>query len=405
MRILIHGLNFAPELTGIGKYTGELASFLAAQGHLVHAVTTPPYYPQWRISPGYSGWVYRTEQWQGVSITRCPLWVPRKPSGIKRVLYLASFALTSFPVLINEVRWKPEIWINIVPAIASAPFSLTAARLAGSKTWLHVQDFELDAAVKLKMLPKSSFILRLTQRIESACLRRFDRVSTISQRMLEHLWQKGVPPGKTVLLPNWVDVKTIYPSSQPSPLRDLLGLGSDECLVLYAGNMGEKQGLEVLIKAACMLQNENKITFVLCGEGAVLDLLVEKAKGLPNVRFLPLQPIEKLNDLLNAADIHVLLQRANAADLVMPSKLSGMLASGRPVIAAARPGTELFQIVSQVGVTVPPEDVEALVKAILELQKNHAKRAQLGLRGPKFIEQNWEKERVLANFLKEIRAI
>lgn len=405
MRILIYGLNFAPELTGIGKYTGELAAYLANHGQQVRVVTTPPYYPHWQIASGYSGWAYRKEQYQGAEVIRCPLWVPRKPNGIKRVLYLASFALSSLPVMIFQVWWKPDVVINIAPAIATTPFALLIARLSGGCAWLHIQDFELDAAIRMQILPGLSAVSRWLQASESWLLKKFDRVSTISQRMQEALIRKGVPEDKTVLLPNWVDDQAIYPLESASAYRLEWGIDPEEVIILYSGNMGEKQGLEVLIEAAVQLQAEKKIRFVLCGEGAARAGLESRVAGLSNVRFLPLQPVERLNQLLNAADIHVLTQRACSADLVMPSKLAGMLASGKPVIATARPETELGQVVQQVGFLVPPEDPAALVKAILHLRDCPEVRMELGERGRQYIENHWTKEKVLLQYIHDLQFI
>ena len=144
MRVLIVGINFHPELTGIGKYTGELAAYLDGRGHQIRVITTPPYYPHWQVQPGYRGWQYRQEKWQGVWVFRCPLWVPRRLSGIKRLLHLLSFALTSFPVLLGQCSWRPNLILCIAPTFFNAPFALFTARLSGAKAWLHIQDFELD---------------------------------------------------------------------------------------------------------------------------------------------------------------------------------------------------------------------------------------------------------------------
>ena len=107
-KILIIGINFSPELTGIGKYTGELATSLFENNHEVHVVTAPPYYPYWQVQVGYKSWQYRQEIWQGIKTYRCPLWVPRRPSGWKRLLHLFSFALSSFPVMLSQIFWRPE---------------------------------------------------------------------------------------------------------------------------------------------------------------------------------------------------------------------------------------------------------------------------------------------------------
>src|SRR5665811_649755 len=138
MRILIVGINYAPELTGIGKYTGEMAEWLVTQGHAVRVVTAPPYYPEWHIGNAYSAWRYHFEEMNGVNIWRCPLWVPAKPSGLKRLIHLASFALSSFPVILGQILWKPDVVIAIEPPLTCAPVSLLVSRLAGAKAWLHI---------------------------------------------------------------------------------------------------------------------------------------------------------------------------------------------------------------------------------------------------------------------------
>jgi colanic acid biosynthesis glycosyl transferase WcaI len=351
MRLLIVGLNFHPELTGIGKYTGEMAAYLNRQGHQVRVVTTAPYYPYWKTQPGYQWWNYRYEAWSGVDVYRCPLWVPRQPSGLKRLLHLFSFALSSFPILLGQLRWKPDLVLCIAPAFFSAPFAWLAARLSRAKTWLHIQDFELDAATSLGMLRADHLLARWAARGEGWLLARFDRVSTISERMLARLLQKGVNSERTVLFPNWVDTNEIFPlQASPSSLRETLGIPADCTIILYSGNMGKKQGLESLVLAARELQAHSNLRFILCGDGAARPELEMAARDLSNVQFLPLQPPETLNLLLNSTDIHILPQRADAADLVMPSKLLGMLASGKAVIATANPGTEIGNVVGQTGV-------------------------------------------------------
>jgi colanic acid biosynthesis glycosyl transferase WcaI len=399
LKILIVGLNFHPELIGIGKYTGELATYLVGSGHQVRVITAPPYYPHWRVQPGYSGSQYRWENWQGVGVIRCPLWVPGKPSGVKRVLHLLSFALSSFPVLLGQCYWKPDLVLCIAPSFFNAPFALFAARLSGAKAWLHVQDFELDAAASLGMLPAGNLIANSAGWVERWLLRRFDRISTISNRMLERLAQKGVASEKTFLFPNWVDTRLIFPlSASQISLKKELRIPDDKIIVLYAGNMGRKQGLEIVIETARRLQTQAKIYFVLCGDGAVQSGLVRDAEGLANVQFLPLQPLEKLNQLLNIADIHILPQRADAADLVMPSKLSGMLASGRAVIATANLGTEVAEVVGQLGVVVPPQDALALTDAILELANDPDRMRSFGQKGVSWVVANWSKEKALNDF-------
>ncbi len=161
MRILIYGLNFYPELTGIGKYTGELAAYLAAKHHEVRVITAPPYYPQWKVNKPYRSWQYLQEKWEGVEVFRCPLWVPGNPSGVKRLLHLGSFVLSSFPVLLGQSKWKPNIILNIAPSIFTALPTLIVSKICSATTWLHIQDFEMEAAFNLGILRGSSWFLEI----------------------------------------------------------------------------------------------------------------------------------------------------------------------------------------------------------------------------------------------------
>jgi colanic acid biosynthesis glycosyl transferase WcaI len=404
MRILIVGLNFHPELTGIGKYTAEMAAYLGDAGHQVHVVTTAPYYPEWTVQAGYRGWGYQREDWQGMTVYRCPLWVPRKPTGLKRLLHLLSFALSSFPVLLGQVFWRPDVVVCVAPAFFSVPFAWIAARLSAAQAWLHIQDFELEAATGLGILRADQFLVRWAGSVESWMLMRFDTVSTISERMLSRLKEKGVKPDRAYLFPNWVDTDSIFPlTDPPESLRQIFDLPPDKFIVLYAGNMGIKQGLETLLGAARELLQRPEILFVFCGQGSARDGLEHASRGLPNVRFLPLQPLEKLNQLLNSADVHLLPQKSDAADLVMPSKLSGMLASGKAVIATADAGTEVGSVVSQVGVIVPPGDPVALARAILELSESPATRTLLGEKGRAYALEHCNAARVLERFHAQLR--
>ena len=396
MRILIYSINYFPELTGIGKYNAEMAEWLADHGHEVAIITAPPYYPWWQVQSPYRFWAYHTDQINKVKVYRCPLWVPRKPTGIKRLLHLFSFALTSIPLLLSQLYKRPDVIVVLEPALFCAPAALGLARLSGTRIWLHVQDFEVDAALGLGIV-KARVVGRAAKKFEQWLMNCFDRVSTISDSMLNRLATKGVEQGKRVLFPNWIDAKDVFPLGRASTYRVELGIGDGKCVALYSGNMGEKQGLEILLEAAKALQAESGLLFVLCGEGPAREGLMQMGAGLQNVRWLPLQPIEKLNELLNLADVHLLPQRADVADLVMPSKLLGMLACGRPVLATAHPGTQLAKVVSSCGKVVEPGNTQEVVQGLLELLHSPQVRAALGS-AARQAAQAWDKEKVLSGF-------
>jgi len=377
MRILIYSTYFPPVQVGNGKYAGEMASWLSARGHEIRVVTAPPFYPAWKVMDGYSGAHYRRERWQGIQLWRCPIWVPRRQTGLKRILHLLSYTLSSTPVMLRQVFWKPDVVFLMTPPIFCALPAILTARMAAARSWLHLQDFEVDVAFETGLLHRPA-LRRAAVWIERQLMRGFDRVSTISRNMLSRLAAKGVADENCVLFPNWVDSEEIRPLAGRNTFRDKLGLADEVTVALYSGSMGEKQGLETVLDAARSLTGEPSLRFVMCGEGATRKRLIEEYRDLKNVIWLPLQPVEVLNDLLNLADIHLLPQRVDVADLVMPSKLTGMLASGRPVVATAMRGTQVDEVVKRCGIVVPPGDAQALGAAILRLAKENDERLRLG---------------------------
>ena len=394
MRILIYSANFAPEPTGIGKYSGDMAHWLADRGHEVRVVAAPPYYPAWKIDGDYAWPPFRREQWRGVDVWRAPLWVPQSPNGFTRIAHLLSFAVSSFPIMLWQVFWRPELVLTVAPAFVCAPTALLTGRLCRAKAWLHLQDFEIDVAFGLGLL-KGKLLRRIILRMERWVLQRFDTVSTISGRMVERLLTKGVARDRTRYFPNWVDISRARQVPAKDSYRNELGIANDAVVALFSGSLAGKQGLMVIPIAADLLKSNSNIVFLICGDGLMKFRLESAVAGLRNVHLLPLQPSERLSELLATADIHLLPQSPDAADLVLPSKLSGMLASGRPVIATCNPGTEISEIVSQCGIVVAPQDGAALALAISKLAGDTALRLALGQRARELAESNFERNAVL----------
>ena len=367
-----------------------MARWLAARGHEVDVITAPPYYPEWRLAAGFRN-RYQTEKpLANLTIHRCPLYIPATHSGLRRVLHLSSFAMSSVGPIVLAATRQPDIIFTVEPTFFAAPVALLAASLAGAPAWLHVQDFEVDAAFDLGLLPAGGLLQRFALGLERWFTCRFDRVSSISARMVKRAIAKGVPPSRATLFPNWVDPDTIVPvcPSEPNVLGEQLGL-EGKLVLLYSGNMGEKQGLDCLPPLARALVLTPRAHCVFCGDGAFRPELEALLAGLPNVTLLPLQPPDRFNDLLNLAAIHLLPQKADVADLVMPSKLTGMLASGRPVLAMASPGTQVAQVVSGVsetgdrlhppcGLVTASGDLDALIEAARTLLGDEALRRSLG---------------------------
>lgn len=286
-----------------------------------------------------------------------------------------------------------------------APAALVASSMCKANAWLHVQDFEVDAAFELGILPAGP-LRKIVLAIERQLMRSFDCVSTISPNMLARVIAKGVRSDNAFLFPNWADTNLIYPLDSPSlTLRAEFGIPSDAVVALYSGNMGEKQGLDIVLEAATQLSDNPSIHFVLCGDGAARDRLQRDFAHLHNVSWLSLQPIERLNELLNLADIHLLPQRAEAADLVMPSKLTGMLASGRPVVATAQQGSQLAEVVQGRGLIVEPGDLAAFTEAILRLVQSPEQRIAMGKLARTYALDNLSAESILSAMNNKLTAM
>jgi colanic acid biosynthesis glycosyl transferase WcaI len=269
---------------------------------------------------------------------------------------------------------------------------------------LHIQDFELDVAFNQGQL-KSKVLSKFLFWFERALFSRYDRVSSISEKMLQRLLTKGVEGKNIRSVPNWVDLGHIrVESSRGSDFRAALGIDKDHTVVLFSGSLGRKQGLSVVPELANLLKSETQIVFVICGSGPMKEELEGLCKSLNNVRMMPLQPVERLSELLSMADIHFLPQSADASDLVMPSKLSGMLASGRPVIATSAPDTEIAAVLKNCGLVLKPGDLEGLAAAIIYLSRNPDERAKLGAAARNFAEGHFEKDRVLERLDSDLKA-
>lgn len=413
MRILLYSLNYSPEPVGIGKYSGELASWLAGQGHEVKVICSPPYFPHWRVGLNAQACdsqyrnSYNVEFLDGVTVIRCPLWVPTCPSGFKRLLHLASFACSSFFPLFRQLRWRPHVIITVVPALFCAPSTLLFRHFCGpeTKAWLHYQDLELDAAFELGML-RGKHLRLLAERCESSLIRNFNIVSSISQAMVFRLQEKGLATWRSHLLPNWVDLDKIYPQSchehAQNIYRRTFNIDPKTTVLMYSGSMNRKQGLELLVTVIRRLKHRRDLLWLLAGEGPTKIDLLNACQGMKNVQVLPLQPLEHLNDWLNIADVHLLPQKRAAADLVLPSKLLGILASGRPVIACSPLGSELGYLASEAGSCVPPDDVDAFASAIESFANDPQLRIRKGAQARRFAEQNFGRESVLKEFQRKL---
>ena len=401
MKILIYGINYAPELTGIGKYSGEMGAFFAAAGHEVEVITAPPYYPHWAVDEAYRGRGWHREEREGVTVLRCPLYVPGEVTGARRIVHELSFLLSSLRWWIPRYFRRYDVILVVSPPFHLGFPALLHKWLRGSRVVNHIQDLQVDAARDLKII-RNRALLRLLEGAERFLLRRMTRVSTISSGMRDKIIAKGVPADRLLMFRNWVDGKTVRPVAREDSLRGEWGYGPADKVVLYAGNLGEKQGLPNVLDLAARLRDRRPdVRFVIVGEGGTKEALVRRAaaEALTNVRFLPLQPLDKLAASLGSADAHLILQLRGAADLVMPSKLTNILAVDGHALITAEPGTTLYDETARyrLGTLAEPENLDAMEERLLAILDGHCAGDADG--ADHYVEHQLNKTQILSAYL------
>ena len=370
-RILLLGGNYVPEPTGIGKYNGEMVDWLSKEGYECGVITSYPYYPYWKTQPPYekkSFWFTREESFANstqVNVYRCPHYIPKKPSGMKRIVSDLSFFISAFcQLFILLFMKKYDYVIAVVPPFQLGLLGVLYRWIKGAKFIYHVQDLQIEAARELHMI-SSKLLLKIMFGIEKIILSKADHISSISDGMIRKIIAKCNKP--VISFPNWVDTVTFHPISKRSELKVKFNFSPSDKIILYSGAIGEKQGLESILYAAHELKDPN-IKFIICGSGPYKERLSDlmKKMQLQNVIFLPLQPKEKFNEFLNMADLHLVVQKNNANDLVMPSKLSTILSVGGLALVTAPKESSLYEIISRhkMGILVEPENEKALIESI-----------------------------------------
>lgn len=378
-RILFIGYNFSPELTGIGKYSGEMMQWMAEKGHQCTVLTAYPYYPHWAVQEPYRKYRfwYKKEKQNYASggqltVMRCPMYVPKNPTGIKRMLLDTSFSMTAFTALLPLLFKEKYNWvISIAPSFQFGLLGVFYKKLKGAKHVHHIQDMQIEAAQDLGLI-RSRKLLKILFGVERYIYRNTDVISSISDGMMKRIERKAQ---KSIsFFPNWTETNKFFPLDHNAQLKEQFGFKRNDFVVLYSGAIGEKQGLEAILNSAQSLAPHGTLQFIICGTGPYRTVLEEKAQQmqLKNIHFMPLQGKEHFNDFLNMADLHLVIQKERASDLVMPSKLTTILAVGGLALITANQNSTLHQVVSKhkMGILVDAENQEALNEGILTGLKN-----------------------------------
>jgi colanic acid biosynthesis glycosyl transferase WcaI len=363
--------NFSPELTGIGKYNGELADYLHSIGHSVQVVTGYPYYPQWEVLKGYKNRWFTYESINSVSVCRCPLYVPKKPSGAKRILQDLSFFISSF----CAVTWimlkgqKHDFFLAVAPSFMNGFIGIWY-RLFNPKTKLiyHIQDLQVDAARELGIIKNKHLLWGLTT-TENFIFNKSNVISTITPGMKKKIVSKGISASKIISFPNWTETKVVTNDLKNYSSLEELSIPLNKKIVFYSGSIGEKQGLEMLFDVADIAHKQlPDVVFLFSGEGPYTNKLkaLSLNRHLKNVFFISLQPWDIYKQLIDLSTINLVIQRSTASDLVMPSKLLSILGFGALALVTAEKNTSLYALIveNNLGVVVKPEDFKSMYLAI-----------------------------------------
>jgi colanic acid biosynthesis glycosyl transferase WcaI len=397
LRILFLSINYWPDQTGIAAFNIWRCEYLASRGHKVTICTGPPYYPEWRVPEGYRNKLFQREQRNGVTILRSWMFVPQRLNTKKRILHEASYLASSFARALGA--GKPDLIFVVSPPLG---LGLTASAL--SRLWdvpfvFDVEDLQPDAAAELGML-KGKRVLRALYRVEKMAYDRAALVSSITEGMRQRIVQKGIDAEKVILLPARADstLYTLRERRSAAEFRSKHGL-EGKIVVSHSGNMGVKQGLEVILEAAERSRERDELRYLFVGDGAMRAQLEERARSraLKNVTFLPVLEQGEFEQMLVATDVALITQQRTVSDIVFPSKTVTLLSAGCPVVASVNSGSEVARVIqrSAAGVVVEPEDAEVLLRAIVDLAGRGETRAAMSERARAFAEESWDERRTL----------
>jgi colanic acid biosynthesis glycosyl transferase WcaI len=413
MRVVVWGINYAPEITGIAPHNVALCEFLLGQGADVEMVTTFPYYPAWKKNPQDRHLLFRIDRVNGVPVHRCWHFVPAQVSAWKRIIHEATFVMTSTLRVLSLPR--ADVYVIASPPLLLGMAAWFVTLFKRAPFIFHVQDLQPDAAVGLGML-KTGWLTRALYWLEEFAYKHAARVSGISEEILAAFRRKGVLEVKLILFPNAIAL----PSEADFPTRGRFrakhGFSADEFLAIYAGNLGIKQGLDILLEAAALLRAERNIRIVIAGDGAMREALEHetRSRDLANISLLPLQFGEDYKELLVDADVSLITQQSGSGNAFFPSKLLVTLAYASPVITVADEGSALAEAVREGGfgrnlTPGKPAEVASSFRELAggPLRNNETDRQLLrnwGKAGRKYVER-FERGRILAKFFAELKSL
>jgi colanic acid biosynthesis glycosyl transferase WcaI len=405
MKILVSSMTFAPDHSGISLYATDFAAYAAEQGHQVTAVTAFSWYPKWVKRPEDEGKLFRTDVYKNIKVLRGYLYVPKKVTTISRMIQEISFILFAF---INFLRaGKQDTIVLFTTPINLGLLGTLFQKLWGAKLIINVQDLQLDAAKSLGMVGKLP-IIEIMNGVEKYSYRKADLTTSISTGMIDIIKKKGIDDEKIYLWPNWIDVAEAQGKGHKGNFREKFPLYKDKTIIGYAGNIGIKQGLSVLIDLSERFKDRSDLAFLIIGQGGDLDNLKAYAqdKNISNLNFIDFLSQDEYYDFLTDADIVFISQKKDSGDVYFPSKLLGIMAKSKLIFISADKDSEIYKVITHNNLGISSEfgDIDQmqslLNKYLLTTQDFEIYQSN----AYKFVQQ-FDRDVVIRSFLEQVHAL
>jgi len=385
VKIVVVPPHFEPDVAPTGVIFTRIVEELAKRGHEIEVITSLPWYRLHRVEDGYEGKLVRHEDTPWGRITRIhPFPTADKTNIPRRALSFAGFS--SLAAAVGGRGGRADAVIAVSPPLTIGLTGWAIARLRGARFVFNLQDIFPDVAIELGAL-KNGRLVSAARRLENLCYRLSDAITVLSDDLKVNIAAKGVDESKVHVIPNFVDTERMAPGPRENHYRKEFGL-TGKTVVMYAGNIGLSQAFDSVLDAAGALAYEEDLVFVINGQGAQREALQNKARGMTNVVFVDMQPVDRLPEVLAAADIHLVPLKKGLGNSSVPSKTYSILAAGRPFVASVDGGTEIVRIAERSGggIAIPPEDPEALAKALRRMLDHPDETRRMGEQGRSFIE-------------------
>ena len=397
MNITIIAPHFAPDTAPTGEVITQIVNELQQLGHQIHVVTSLPWYRNHSVEPGWTKRLIAREKTTWGKITRIHPFASKNRTNLwsRSIAYGAFSCIAALTATFTR---RTQIILAMSPPLTLGLAGWIAAKRHNAPLILNIQDIHPDAAIATGTISDTRVIQAL-KRIERLSYEKADAVTVLSDDLRTKLISRIDAESKLRVIPNFVDTERIYPGDRNNSYRHELGL-TDETIVMYAGNVGFSQPLELVLEAARELADRDDIIFVINGNGSRRAYFEREAEELPNVTFMDYQPRQRLNEVLAAGDIHLVPLRKGLSSISVPSKLYSILAAGRPVLVSVDPGTEIDLVVTRSGAgrSVPAGDSREFIAALVALVDDPHGRASAGLEARRFAEEWLSAEAVAESY-------